>query len=168
MDRHTPTMLAVDNPTGPTVVLSEQARRQIQAVAATSPVKSIMGFLAGTPPEKAAEGGYEVRVAHAFEADHLLHSFIPPLWTAATLRDAKRKARQPAGCMACVVLGWVASRPGWGIHLTDEDLAFHRGFFRAAWAIFILIDPILRKAGIFSWTDDGERIVKLDYEWQWQ
>lgn len=157
----------VDDRNGPIVVLGDEQRRQIQALAATAPVWPILGFLAGRHSKATVEGGYKVIVTHALEGNYLLHSYGRPLWTAATLRDAKERAKQPATCKSCCLVGWLFSQPGWGVYVTDDDLAFHRGYFRAAWKIFIGVDPIRRKAEIFGWSADCERIVKLEHDWKW-
>lgn len=51
------------------------------------------------------------------------------------------------------MVGWYHSHPHFGIFLSDHDLFIHRNFFKEAWQVAYVIDPLLHQEGFFVWED---------------
>jgi proteasome lid subunit RPN8/RPN11 len=55
-----------------------------------------------------------------------------------------------------MTLGWYHSHPGLGVFLSGTDIFSHSSFFASEpWYIAVVIDPVSREFGAFSW-DHGE------------
>ena len=52
------------------------------------------------------------------------------------------------------VLGWHHTHPGFGVFLSGYDLFIHRNFFREAWQIAMVVDPVQQEFRFFQWRQD--------------
>lgn len=75
---------------------------------------------------------------------------------------------QPGQCL----IGWFHTHPGHSPYLSATDLHTHEGFFREAYQVAIVLDPLTPAfdTGIFSRKTDGSMNNQIDYShwFQWK
>jgi proteasome lid subunit RPN8/RPN11 len=67
-----------------------------------------------------------------------------------------------------VIVGWYHTHPGFGIFLSGMDRFIHHNFFTQIWHVALVLDPLARRSGFFSWDRAKTRVDTYDFPWpQW-
>ncbi|MGE5405985.1 MAG: Mov34/MPN/PAD-1 family protein [Candidatus Saccharibacteria bacterium] len=115
--------------------------------AQSSPEREIGGFLLGT--EFNDVRGTCLDIKQAIEAQNTVEraasvTFTHASWDSFNLVHARQWAEYG-------VAGWYHSHPGFGVFLSEYDLFIHRNFFNEPFHVALVIDPINREIGLFTW-----------------
>lgn len=51
------------------------------------------------------------------------------------------------------IVGWIHTHPNFGIFLSEYDQFIHRNFFKEAYQVAYVVDPIQQTEGFFCWSD---------------
>lgn len=149
------------------VLLEDQPRRDMQALALSSMLHETAAFLLGPKPQKLPEGRYLVHVTDSIPAEHTIRragsvTFTHDTWRAANDAIANR---YPDGSV--VMVNWVHTHPGYGVFLSGLDVSIHRDFFTQLWFTACVLDPHRRTGGFFGWRRNFAGIVRLPFVWHW-
>jgi proteasome lid subunit RPN8/RPN11 len=154
-----PTWTAVD------ILINEPAFRDCQAHALSSLDREVAGVLVGPPPEKQPDGRYVVHITDSIIARHTrMHgasvTYTPESWRYVTDRLAALYPDESA-----VMVGWYHTHPGFGIFLSAMDLFIHQNFFTQLWHVALVLDPVARRSGFFSWDRAKTQVKPYDFPW---
>ncbi len=150
------------------ILINEDAFRDAQAHALSSPDREVAGMLIGPRPEKQPDGRYVVHVSDIIIAKHTrMHgasvTYTPESWRYVTDKLIERYPNEEA-----VIVGWYHTHPGFGIFLSGMDLFIHQNFFTQKWHIALVLDPLARKSGFFCWNRNQSEVQAYDFPWpQW-
>jgi proteasome lid subunit RPN8/RPN11 len=127
-------------------VLSEEALRTMRRHVLATPQAEVGGFILGyhgedhVPPS----GIVAVEAWHA-RGDLTRLTFTHDAWE-------QVHRIQDDDYPDTAIIGWYHSHPGHGIFLSAHDQFIQRHFFGAPWQIAVVIDPIARAEGMFTWA----------------
>jgi len=140
------------------VRIKKMAKDLIDEYAASNTKKELGGVLIGN--YKQINGHYYVYVEAALKANYTDASKSEIKFTHQTWEDIDRKKDQYYPNKK--IVGWFHTHPGFGVFLSDYDLFIQENFFKLAFQVAYVVDPVKGKA-VFFGNDDGE-IVKINYE----
>lgn len=60
------------------------------------------------------------------------------------------------------ILGWIHTKYGTGITLSDEDIEFHKDYFFEPYQVLLILDIAERIDTFFCWDDEGKDLRELD------
>lgn len=140
------------------VRIKKVAKDFIDEYASSSTKKELGGVLIGNYEE--INGHYYVYIKAAIKANYTDASKSEIKFTHQTWEGIDREKDQiyPND----KIVGWFHTHPGFGIFLSDYDLFIQENFFKLAFQVAYVVDPVKGKTAFFG-NDDGE-IVKVNYE----
>jgi proteasome lid subunit RPN8/RPN11 len=150
------------------ILLEDEPRQAMQALALRSMLHETAGFLLSPKPEKLPDGRYLVHVTDSLPAEHTIRRAGSVTFTADTWRAMNDAiaARYPDGSM--VMVSWVHTHPGYKIFLSEMDVWIHRHLFPKIFHTAAVLDPHHRTGGIFGWRRNFAGIVRLPFVWHWR
>ena len=147
------------------VLFDEIPFRQAQAHADTSLNREVAGVLVGPHPEKQPDGRYIVHITDVIAAKHTKMQGASVTYTPESWRYISDVMQERYPEEECVIVGWYHTHPGFGIFLSNMDLFIHHNFFTQKWHIALVLDPVGKKSGFFTW--DKAQTAVLAYEFPW-
>ena len=152
-------------PSAVDILINETAFRDAQAHALTSLDREVAGVLVGPRPEKQPDGRYVVHITDIIIAMHTrMHgasvTYTPESWRYIHDKLAERYPDEEA-----VIVGWYHTHPGFGIFLSGMDLFIHQNFFTQIWHTALVLDPVARKSGFFSWNRQKTQVDRYEFPW---
>lgn len=154
-----PTWAAVD------ILIDEPALRSAQAHALSSPDREVAGVLLGPPPEKQPDGRYVVHVIDTIIAKYTVMHGASVTYTPESWRYMNDKLQERYPDDTAVIVGWYHTHPGFGIFLSGMDQFIHQHFFTQLWHTAMVLDPVERKSGFFSWDREQSRVGRYEFAW---
>jgi proteasome lid subunit RPN8/RPN11 len=153
--------------TAVTILLDDGPRRAMQAHALTHKDREVIGFLVGRRPEKQPDGYYVVEVRDYIPSAYQPRSngsvtITPDVWHYAQTIMNKRHRDH-----LTVMLGWAHTHPGSGLFFSQYDRYLHGAYFKQAWQIAAVIDPLAHDAGFFAWDAGQGDLYRHEFYWQW-
>jgi len=154
-----------DTPSAVDILINEPAFRDAQAHSLTSLDREVAGVLIGPLPEKQPDGRYIVHVTDIIIAKHTRMQGASVTYTPESWRYIHDKllARYPNE--EAMIVGWYHTHPGFGIFLSGMDLFIHQNFFIQLWHIALVLDPVARRCGFFSWSRSKTSVNRYDFPW---
>ncbi len=154
-----PTWSAVD------ILIDEPALRSAQAHALSSPDREVAGVLLGPPPEKQPDGRYVVHVIDTILAKYTVMHGASVTYTPESWRYMHDKLHERYPDETAVIVGWYHTHPGFGIFLSGMDQFIHQNFFTQLWHTALVLDPLARKCGFFTWDRNLTRVGRYRFAW---
>jgi len=136
---------------GPQIYILQPVLEEIQAHAAEESQHEIGGILLGI----VVENKHPVVVA-SIRGKHMAHSKLSVTFTHDSWTEFNRIIDTQYPDLK--IVGWYHSHPGVGVFLSGHDLFIHQNFFTAPWHIAIVVDPLAKEWGCFSWH--GQELVQ--------
>jgi proteasome lid subunit RPN8/RPN11 len=140
------------------VRIKKMAKDLIDEYAASNIKKELGGVLIGN--YKQINDHYYVYIEAILKANYTDASKSEIKFTHQTWEDIDRKKDQYYPNKK--IVGWFHTHPGFGVFLSDYDLFIQENFFKLAFQVAYVVDPVKDQA-VFFGNDDGE-IVKINYE----
>ena len=66
---------------------------------------------------------------------------------------------------SAVIVGWYHTHPGFGIFLSGMDQFIHHNFFTQLWHVALVLDPLARRSGFFSWDRSKSQVEAYEFPW---
>jgi proteasome lid subunit RPN8/RPN11 len=155
-------------PSAVDILINEPAFRDAQAHAISSPEREVAGVLVGPPPEKQPDGRYVVHITDMIIARHTRMHGASVTYTPESWRYVNDRLAQLYPDDTAVIVGWYHTHPGFGIFLSGMDRFIHHNFFTQIWHVALVLDPLARRSGFFSWDRAKTRVDAYDFPWpQW-
>lgn len=147
------------------ILIDEIPFRGTQAHALTSLNREVAGVLVGPHPEKQPNGRYVVHITDYIIAKHTRMQGASVTYTPESWRYVNdvMMARYPDE--ECVIVGWYHTHPGFGIFLSNMDLFIHHNFFTQKWHIALVLDPVGKRSGFFSWDRAQKEVLAYPFPW---
>lgn len=136
---------------GPQIYILQPVLEEIQAHAAEESHHEIGGILLGIVVDKK----HPVVVA-SIRGQHMAHSKLSVTFTHDSWTEFNRIIDTQYPDLK--IVGWYHSHPGVGVFLSGHDLFIHQNFFTAPWHIAIVVDPLTKEWGCFSWH--GQELIQ--------
>ncbi|MGE5396777.1 MAG: Mov34/MPN/PAD-1 family protein, partial [Chitinophagales bacterium] len=118
--------------------------------------REVGGVLLGYECCNQPVGSIDLR--QAIKASHTIENRASLTFTHQTWLDLDRVIKQNK--MNCEILGWYHSHPSFGIFLSEYDQFIHRHFFSGASQVAMVVDPVEKTVGLFTWDNGILRPVK--------
>jgi len=64
------------------------------------------------------------------------------------------------GSLGCNILGWYHSHPGYEVFISSRDRFIIENFFDKPWNVSLVVDPINRSFGFFTWSKNEAHPVQ--------
>jgi len=157
--------LGHSTPSAVDILINEPAFRDAQAHAVSSPEREVAGVLIGPPPEKQPDGRYVVHITDMIIAKHTRMHGASVTYTPESWRYMNDRLAQLYPDDAAVIVGWYHTHPGFGIFLSGMDRFIHHNFFTQIWHVALVLDPLARRCGFFSWDRAKTRVDAYDFPW---
>lgn len=147
------------------VLIDEYAFRGAQAHSLTSMTREVAGVLVGPHPEKQPDGRYVVHITDYIVAKHTRMQGASVTYTPESWRYVSdvMMARYPEE--EAVIVGWYHTHPGFGIFLSNMDLFIHHNFFTQKWHLALVLDPVGKRSGFFSWDRQQKEVLAYPFPW---
>jgi len=138
---------------GPAVFIMETALAEINRHAAEEPQHEIGGILVGSVVDGARP---VVLVEAAIRGHAMAHTRGSVTFTHETWNEINsvKDSQYPD----LKIVGWYHSHPGFGLFLSGHDLFIHQNFFTAPWQVAVVVDPLAKSWGCFTWH--GKELVQ--------
>jgi proteasome lid subunit RPN8/RPN11 len=153
------TLSAVD------ILINETAFRDAQAHAINSPDREVAGVLIGPRPEKQPDARYVVHISDMIIARHTRMHGASVTYTPESWRYVNDRLAQLYPDDTAVIIGWYHTHPGFGIFLSGMDQFIHHNFFTQIWHVALVLDPIARRSGFFSWDRPKSQVGAYEFPW---
>ena len=129
------------------IYISADALEKVKEHAASNTASEIGGVLIGDV--FSYDGRNYVNVTNVMRAEHAIGktasiTFTEDTWRA-VLDDMEKKFPEKR------IVGWYHSHPRYGVFLSEKDLFIHKNFFREAYQVAFVIDPVDKDCGFFEW-----------------
>jgi proteasome lid subunit RPN8/RPN11 len=147
------------------ILINETAFRDAQAHAISSPDREVAGVLVGPPPEKQPDARYVVHVSDMIIAKHTRMHGASVTYTPESWRYVNDRLAQLYPDDTAVIVGWYHTHPGFGIFLSGMDQFIHHNFFTQIWHVALVLDPIARRSGFFSWDRARSQVGAYEFPW---
>ncbi len=159
--------LPLDDPTPSAVdvLFDEHPFREAQAHALSSMSREVAGMMVGPPPEKQPNGRYVVHVTDIIEAKHTRMQGASVTYTPESWRYVNDVLLERYPNEECVIVGWYHTHPGFGIFLSNMDLFIHHNFFIQKWHIALVLDPVGKRSGFFTWNRAQSDVMAYHFPW---
>ena len=154
-----PTWTAVD------ILINEPAFRAAQNHALSSLNREVAGVLVGPPPEKQPDGRYLVHITDTIIARHTKMHGASVTYTPESWRYLNDKLAEMYPDETAVMVGWYHTHPGFGIFLSGMDQFIHQNFFTQIWHVALVLDPVARRSGFFSWDRPKQDVRAYEFPW---
>jgi proteasome lid subunit RPN8/RPN11 len=140
----------------PTIFMTQDAYREVNAFAGASLDREVGGMLIGqvcmTP-----EGERYVIVEGQLEARHTSNGATHLTFTSNTLTDALTRLEEEHPDKQ--IVGWYHTHPGLSVFLSSMDVWLHSHFFPQPWHVALVIDPVANHAGFFWYTSEAPGLL---------
>ncbi len=152
-------------PSAVDILINELAFRDTQAHAISSPDREVAGVLIGPPPEKQPDGRYVVHISDMIIAKHTRMQGASVTYTPESWRYINDRLAELYPDDTAVIVGWYHTHPGFGIFLSGMDRFIHHNFFTQIWHVALVLDPVARRSGFFSWNRSQSQVDAYDFPW---
>lgn len=115
----------------------------------------ICGVLVGA--WKQDESGPYVHVSASIRGDAASNKFTEVTFTHETW--SKINERMDKEFTDRVIVGWYHTHPDFGVFLSDRDVFIHQHFFSAPGQIALVVDPVRREEGVFTWKSGKPQLA---------
>lgn len=149
----------------PNIFIAEPALRAAQNHALSSLNREVAGVLVGPRPEKQPDGRYDVYVTDTIIAKHTVMHGASVTYTPESWRYLNDQLEQRYPEETAVMVGWYHTHPGFGIFLSGMDQFIHRNFFTQIWHVALVLDPVARSQGFFSWNREQTVVDRYPFPW---
>lgn len=153
------------SPSAVDVLFDEQPFRRAQVHALSSMSREVAGMMVGPPPEKQPNGRYVVHVTDVIEAKHTRMQGASVTYTPESWRYVNDVLLERYPNEECVIVGWYHTHPGFGIFLSNMDLFIHHNFFIQKWHIALVLDPVGKRSGFFTWNRAQSDVMAYHFPW---
>jgi proteasome lid subunit RPN8/RPN11 len=157
--------LGHSTPSAVDILINEPAFRNAQAHAISSPQREVAGVLVGPPPEKQPDGRYVVHITDIIIAKHTRMQGASVTYTPESWRYVNDRLAQLYPDDTALIVGWYHTHPGFGIFLSGMDRFIHHNFFTQIWHVALVLDPLARRSGFFSWDRAKTNVDAYDFPW---
>lgn len=157
--------LGHSTPSAVDILINESAFRNTQAHAISSPDREVAGVLIGPPPEKQPDGRYVVHISDMIIAKHTRMQGASVTYTPESWRYVNDRLAELYPDDTAVIVGWYHTHPGFGIFLSGMDRFIHHNFFTQIWHVALVLDPLARRSGFFSWNRAKSQVDAYDFPW---
>jgi proteasome lid subunit RPN8/RPN11 len=137
--------------TWPGVFMTQDAYRQVNEYASTSPDREVGGMLVGQIG-MSPDGELYVVVEGQLEARFTANGATHLTFTSNTLTDALSRLEEDFPGKQ--IVGWYHTHPGLSVFLSSMDVWLHSHFFPQPWHVALVIDPNVNHGGFFWYTRD--------------
>jgi proteasome lid subunit RPN8/RPN11 len=157
--------LGHSTPSAVDILINETAFRDAQAHAISSPDREVAGVLIGPPPEKQPDGRYVVHISDMIIAKHTRMHGASVTYTPESWRYMNDRLAELYPDDSAVIVGWYHTHPGFGIFLSGMDQFIHHNFFTQLWHVALVLDPLARRSGFFSWDRSKSQVEAYEFPW---
>lgn len=147
------------------IFIEEPALRAAQAHALSSPSREVAGVLIGPRPEKQPDGRYNVYIMDTIIAKYTVMHGASVTYTPESWRYMNDQLWERYPDESAIMVGWYHTHPGFGIFLSGMDQFIHQNFFIQKWHVALVLDPIAKTSGFFSWDRQKTRVNRYDFPW---
>lgn len=147
------------------IFIEEPALRGAQAHALSSPNREVAGVLVGPRPEKQPDGRYNVYITDTIIAKYTVMHGASVTYTPESWRYMNDQLWERYPDESAIMVGWYHTHPGFGIFLSGMDQFIHQNFFIQKWHVAMVLDPIAKTGGFFSWDRQKTRVNRYEFPW---
>lgn len=147
------------------VLIDENAFRGAQAHSLTSMSREVAGVLVGPHPEKQPDGRYIVHITDYIIAKHTRMQGASVTYTPESWRYVNDVMMERYPEEEAVIVGWYHTHPGFGIFLSNMDLFIHHNFFTQKWHLALVLDPVGKRSGFFTWDRKQKEVLAYPFPW---
>ncbi|MCA9959506.1 MAG: hypothetical protein KC443_10760 [Anaerolineales bacterium] len=147
------------------IFIEEPALHAAQAHALSSLNREVAGVLVGPRPEKQPDGRYNVYITDTIIAKYTVMHGASVTYTPESWRYMNDQLWERYPDESAIIVGWYHTHPGFGIFLSGMDQFIHQNFFIQKWHVALVLDPIAKTSGFFSWDRQKTRVSRYDFPW---
>ena len=128
-----------------------------------NPEREVGGILVGSVSEDSL-GKYRVDIVGAVQAESAPGTQAQVQFTGAAWGQLVASAQRDYPNQK--VVGWYHTHPGFGVFLSDDDIASHRVAFSNPWHVAAVCDPVRDELCLFGWDESEIKAIKGFYTYE--